>query len=677
MARQCCETQSRIAPRRRLTTPTTTSTFFALDRILSATSTRSGYTTESVSWTYDDATSGHFGIGRLASMSDPTGSTSYSYERRGLLETEARTILGTLYNLAYGYDYNGNRNSLTYPDSSVVSYGFDWADRPISAAGGSNTYVSSASYEPFGPIQQLVFGNGSTQTFSYDQRYRPSEDKLVHGATTIADYLYQEDAVGNITQINDNTNSGYNRTFGYDDLNRLTTANSGASLWGTATGNGYTYDLMGNMKTLQLGPGRTASFAYSGTLPKLTSVAENGTPRSVSYDAAGNEITVGSASYAYTPRNLLSSGDSLSYVYDGWGRRAVSTASTGSRYSFYGPDMTLLAETNVTTGTPTVAYKYIYFGGRPLAQSDSSGVHYSVADHLGTPLLQTDSSNNVYWRAEEEPYGKVWALRAGDVHQPLRLPGQVAEQFDTGANGATERSYNDSRWYRPTWARFTQSDPIGLNGGWNLYDYVNDKPTSDTDPEGLRVRFGARPVSGFPEPFDHGFLLIEPDNPADFGGVTFFTLELKTAQCGNVTYLNRGMNYSLSKGYSAKDLEARSIDVFRPEGFKTDTDFIRSLLAHFDALPSYWVPYHYVFLGSGQWNNFEMPGTLNSNGLVPGLLNLYRFRDAQGLDWRYSDFALKLYLNRNSVLLGDDNPIPSRLFDSRVTSRLAGECECL
>ena len=65
--------------------------------------------------------------------------------------------------------------------------------------------MSSASYEPFGPTAQPVFGNGSKQTFTYDQRYRPSEEKVVNGATTIADYLYQEDSVGNITQIHDST----------------------------------------------------------------------------------------------------------------------------------------------------------------------------------------------------------------------------------------------------------------------------------------------------------------------------------------------------------------------------------------------------------------------------------------------------------------------------------------
>src|SRR6202140_2706299 len=339
----------------------TASTYDALDRILSAVSTRTGYTTETVNWTYDSATSGNFGTGRLASITDPSGSTGYAYERRGLLKSEARTILGNAYSLAYTFDKNGNQNQLTYPDAKVITFGFDFADRPISAKRGSTTYVSSATYEPFGPLSTIAFGNSATQTLSYDLRYRPSENKLVKGST-LADYLYQEDAVGNITQIHDALTAGYNRDFGYDDLNRLTTANSGTSLWGTTTGNGYTYEAMGNLTSLPLGAGRLASFAYSGTLPKLASVTENSSNRPVSYDSAGNETQVGSAAYTYTPRNLLASGDGLSYASDGWNRRTVTSGISGSktRYSFYDPTMNLIAESALTTsGKPAIAFAYI------------------------------------------------------------------------------------------------------------------------------------------------------------------------------------------------------------------------------------------------------------------------------------------------------------------------------
>jgi hypothetical protein len=87
-----------------------------------------------------------------------------------------------------------------------------------------------------------------------------------------------------------------------------------------------------------------------------------------------------------------------------------------------------------------------------VAQVDAgTTTHWTFTDHLGTPTIQTDTSAAIYWRAEHEPYGKVFALRSADQHQPLRLPGQEAEQLNLGPNGATERSYNIFRWYRPTW----------------------------------------------------------------------------------------------------------------------------------------------------------------------------------------------------------------------------------
>jgi RHS repeat-associated protein len=85
----------------------------------------------------------------------------------------------------------------------------------------------------------------------------------------------------------------------------------------------------------------------------------------------------------------------------------------------------------------------------------------------------------VTWRAEYEPYGTVYALRAGDdKHQPLRFPGQEVD-------GVTDESYNIFRWYRSGWGRYTQADPIGLRGGSNLYAYTANDPIGSVDPLGL------------------------------------------------------------------------------------------------------------------------------------------------------------------------------------------------
>lgn len=47
--------------------------------------------------------------------------------------------------------------------------------------------------------------------------------------------------------------------------------------------------------------------------------------------------------------------------------------------------------------------------------------------------------------------------------------------------------YNIFRWYRASWGRYTQADPIGRHGDPNLYTYVLGNPTRYIDPLGLRV----------------------------------------------------------------------------------------------------------------------------------------------------------------------------------------------
>ncbi len=329
---------------------TTTRTYDALNRVLTAASSRSGASTESIAYTYDAQGGGTFGIGRLGAMSDPSGSAAYTYERRGLLAAEQKTIGTASFTSTYGYDADGNRATIGYPSGRSVAYAFDFADRPYGASSGSTVFVGSASYLPFGPMTQLVYGNGTTKTMQYDARYRPLENKLASAAGSLADYTYQEDAVGNITQIHDAVDPGYNRDFGYDDLNRLVTANSGASLWGSGS---YQYDAMGNMTALSLGSGRSSAFSYSGSLPKLTGVVENGVNRALAYDAAGNENTVGSLGFSYSARNQLLSADALEYAYDGRGVR-VSTSYPGYALSSVSIAPSTLYTNQSATGTVTL-----------------------------------------------------------------------------------------------------------------------------------------------------------------------------------------------------------------------------------------------------------------------------------------------------------------------------------
>jgi RHS repeat-associated protein len=161
------------------------------------------------------------------------------------------------------------------------------------------------------------------------------------------------------------------------------------------------------------------------------------------------------------------------------------------RNFIYSPEMNLLAESELSQPREkAIIYEYIWFNGHPVAQVDGGTItHWTFTDHLGTPLIQTTANQTVSWRAEYEPYGKVFAYNPAslaDQHQPLRLPGQEAEQLNLGQNGLTERSYNTFRWYRSAWGRYTQSDPANAGLSESL-SYSNLNPLRFRDPLGLWV----------------------------------------------------------------------------------------------------------------------------------------------------------------------------------------------
>jgi RHS repeat-associated protein len=162
----------------------------------------------------------------------------------------------------------------------------------------------------------------------------------------------------------------------------------------------------------------------------------------------------------------------------------VTATATGDTtgYLLYTPEMQLLAETAVTAAAAKpIAYSYLWFAGSPVAAIDAATdtTRWYMTDHLGTPLLMTDSSGGVAWRAEYDPYGSVFALRTGaTLHQPLRFPGQIAED-------GVEPRYNVFRWYRSDWGRYTQADPIDFLGGFNFYGYATGNPIMQSDRTGL------------------------------------------------------------------------------------------------------------------------------------------------------------------------------------------------
>lgn len=457
---------------------------------------------QDITYTYDGATSN--GLGRLTGMSDPSGTTTYSYTNNGQLYQEVKTFTGLSgsFTTTYSYNANGNLTGITYPSGRQVTYTLDSADRLTQVSGShdgpATTYATIGGYLPYGPYQTVTLGNGLATTITYDNQYQ-FDGQTVGSGPQLLSHEYSHDANGNVTAIADLLDSARDKTYGYDALDRLT---STTGPWPSAGSLSYTYDPVGNRLT-EGGSLGSSTYTYSDNLLTGVTGAKN---LIFSYDATGNTVSENNLIFVYDQNNRLievteGSATLGTYVYDGQGRRVKKVANGQTTYFLYDQESRLIAEAN---GSGDIVNEYLYLPDRPLVKIDIDGaseeVYYYHTDHLGTPLFLTNSTGQKVWSAELLPFGEGYDINEdvdGDqVHvvNNLRFPGQYYDA-ERGLH------YNLIRDYHPMIGRYTQSDPIGLAAGINtfayvdsvgkpsvepnLYQYTGNNPVNRTDPLGL------------------------------------------------------------------------------------------------------------------------------------------------------------------------------------------------
>jgi len=259
----------------------------ALNRMLSQTYVD---TTQNVSFSYDNPTSGQFGIGKLYQVHEPSGSTTYHYNTFGDITQESRSIQGQTYVTEYVYNANGQLTSVQYPYGDSISYTYDANGMLTSVHKGAGTellaVVTDINYLPFGPIAQLKFGNDQLQQRDYDLDY-----KLVGLQTSaLAELTYQYDVMSNITAI-DNALST-KQSYEYDAVSRLIASNT------QGTEQSFDYDAIGNRLSITE---NTETIAYVYSNGRLTQAGNE----LQLYDAAGNVIQKGNTQFSYNNAGRL------------------------------------------------------------------------------------------------------------------------------------------------------------------------------------------------------------------------------------------------------------------------------------------------------------------------------------------------------------------------------------
>jgi RHS repeat-associated protein len=456
---------------------------------------------ENVTYAYDSVVSPNKGKGHLTSITDQSGSTSFTYNALGQIITDKRVIAAKTYTTSYLYNAAGLVSQITYPSGRIVIYARNANGQVTGVTTKQNAtaaVVNVATGITYAPMSNLLtaltHGNGLTTTAGYDLDYRLTALSLKNGAANVSSLAYAYSDGMNLTGITDNVTPANSVALWYSGPKRLQYA---SSLWGDTN---YYYDIGGNRTydNNTVSAVTTTKTTYYDTITNhMTNVAVNGTTnRSFAYDGAGNisnDNRPGEAFvFAYNKRNRMASVTKNGLAYASYGYNALEQLTTRSTAAVGGPvgqvaylydlDGHLIAEATASTGATTRDYIWAAANDNtpvdlPLAVAEAATLYMVHADHLGRPIRMTDATKATVWQAQYKPFGEPVTL-SGTKANNLRFPGQYF-QIETGF------AYNWHRHYDPTTGRYTQPDPLRFVDGPSVYAYAGSSPFIFVDPDGL------------------------------------------------------------------------------------------------------------------------------------------------------------------------------------------------
>jgi RHS repeat-associated protein len=257
-------------------------------------------------------------LGRIQSTTSSNGwsRSGILYSIFGKLTKEVVTIPGlSPKQVEYLYDWNNNLKEITYPDGKVATITSNGLNMPESLSFGGHSLVSNASYGPGKMLAAMTLGNGTIFAATFNNSGLFDTVSLTKDSATLYDASYAYDGTGNITGISSMAPSpSLSATFGYDSLNRLTSATYTSGRVGTYS---YDYDEYGNMRTAR----ENGAVVFDKTYYASNRIIGN------SYDARGNLTSANGKFYFWGNQNRLNyvsntSGEVLGkYLYDDRGLR--------------------------------------------------------------------------------------------------------------------------------------------------------------------------------------------------------------------------------------------------------------------------------------------------------------------------------------------------------------------
>jgi len=451
------------------------------------------------------------------------------------------------------YDAKGQRSRLEYGNGAVTEYFYDKQTfrliRLNTSGIGATVYQAlSYAYDPVGNIthigdnaQQTIYFNGQAVVpqcdYAYDALYRlinatgrehmgqlaapqsnwndefrtnlphPGDGQKMRNYTE--QYVY--DAVGNFEKlIHQAANGNWTRTYIYGETSLVEDGVGGTPLKTsnrlslTKVGNNnpvsepYAYDTHGNMTSM----------------PHLTLMQ---------WDFK-DQLSVTSRQVVNTVPPPDSAPETSFYLYDAGGQRLrkATERQNGSRKSerIYLGGFEIYREfkgngADIAFDRETLHImddrKRLVLVEDKTAGEDGSPpqfVRYQSGNHLGSASLELDDQARIISYEEYSPYGSTSYQAVRNQTKTLKRYRYTGKERDE----ETGFAYHGARYYAGWLGRWTTADPVGTQGGINLYAYTLGNPIRKVDQTGTDDKDFDKAVEGAIDKLD------QPGNPFEIHG---------------------------------------------------------------------------------------------------------------------------------------------------------------
>ncbi|MDB4948141.1 MAG: repeat protein [Gemmatimonadetes bacterium] len=441
---------------------------------------------------------------RWMTAANAQASDRVDYDVAGRITQSATTRAGTAYTVASAYAATGYRNRMDatgpWTGTKTVRYHLDakmQMDTLVDFAGGQTTF----EYNGDGAETFRVLPNGMSVTRGYPSTHLASEITYSSANDAKLSVGYSQDSRGLVSaRVNSARDSV--TSYGYDRLARLTS---------------ISFDKVQNATGTNC-PGGALRSPDGGICTPAGGVKINQWLDSYTWDAVGNPTNHGAA-VGNGNRLTQFNGFNLEYDDDGNLTRKYNTSTGFDQYFTWNSMGQLTGVGRTGVGWVTYDYdpfgrlarrvdqntgatvQYIWDGDNLLFERDQAGtlteytsypgidephslkrgssIYYYAVDNVGNVTGLVDAAKTLVDQYQYEPFGqRIYSNET--VANPLGFQGR---QLDAATGLYSFRA----RWYDPQLQRFISEDPIGLDGGINVYAFANDNPVNFTDPHGLQA----------------------------------------------------------------------------------------------------------------------------------------------------------------------------------------------